>query len=134
MRLKRVLYIALLSCLFSAPATGADAAKTYPMTEAELTELENIFSQLSNRQENQQKLLTEQTARIETLQTQLATSQKEIETSKQSTEALQTSLNEANQSLQESAEEAKRTHDRLERQRDTWAVLAVIAVGTALLI
>lgn len=131
--LKEVLYISLLVFFFSVLGIfSASAATTYQVTDSELTELSEIFSQLSSKQTEQQKLLTEQTKRIEMLQIQLATSQKEIEISKQSTEALQTSLTAANQSLQESAAEAKREHERLERQRDTWALLSVLAIGVAL--
>lgn len=131
--LKEVLYISLLVFFFSVLGIfSASAATTYQVTDSELTELSEIFSQLSSKQKEQQKLLTEQTKRIETLQIQLATSQKEIEISKQSTEALQTSLTAANQSLQESAAEAKREHERLQRQRDTWALLSALAIGVAL--
>lgn len=131
--LKEVLYISLLVFFFSVLGIfSASAATTYQVTDSELTELSEIFSQLSSKQTEQQKLLTEQTKRIEMLQIQLATSQKEIEISKQSTEALQTSLTAANQSLQESAAEAKREHERLERQRDTWALLSALAIGVAL--
>lgn len=131
--LKEVLYISLLVFFFSVLGIfSASAATTYQVTDSELTELSEIFSQLSSKQTEQQKLLTEQTKRIEMLQIQLATSQKEIEISKQSTEALQTSLTAANQSLQESAAEAKREHERLKRQRDTWALLSALAIGVAL--
>lgn len=131
--LKEVLYISLLVFFFSVLGIfSASAATTYQVTDSELTELSEIFSQLSSKQTEQQKLLTEQTKRIEMLQIQLATSQKEIEISKQSTEALQTSLTAANQSLQESAAETKREHERLERQRDTWALLSALAIGVAL--
>lgn len=120
----------LLALLFSAPGTGW-AANQYTMTSQELATLENIFSQLSNRQSEQQRLLTEQTAQIETLQQQLETSRKEIETSKRSTEALQSSLQRANASLQKSAKEQKKEHDRLTRQRNTWAAAAVILIISA---
>ena len=127
MCLKNVFCLSVLLLLFSSPVIGL-AAGTYQMTATEMTQLEDIFSQLSSRQEEQQKLLNEQTERIETLRKQLETSQREIETSKQSTEALQTSLKQANESLKTSAAEAKRTHDRLERQRDTWGAVAVMAL------
>lgn len=115
MRLKRVLYIALLASLFSVPATGSAQEPTYTMTEAELTKLEDIFNRLRTAQ-------TEQAKQIETLRIQLTESETAIRQS-------QTSLQKANQSLQESAEEAKRTHDRLERQRDTWAAAAVLILA-----
>ena len=40
-------------------------------------------------------------------------------------------LKEANQSLAKYASSAKKTKQRLERQRDLWAILAVITVGAA---
>lgn len=130
MRLKRVLYIVLLACLFSVPATGAEAA--YQMAAQEMTQLEDIFSQLSSRQTEQQGLLTKQKEQLTTLSTQLKTSKKEIKSSQQAVETLQTSLDAANQSLQASAAEAKRTQQRIERQRDTWAVVAAIILGISI--
>lgn len=130
MRLKRVLYIALLVFLFSVPVTGADAA--YQMTEQEMIQLEDIFSQLESRQKQQRTLLNQQAEQLMKLNTQLEISQKEIETSKQSTEALQTSLQKANKSLQASAEKEKKEHDLLERQRDMWATAFVLVAIWAL--
>ena len=132
MRLKKVLYIALLVCLFSVPATGADAAMTYQVTAQEMTQLEDIFNQLDSRQKQQQKLLTEQEEQLAKLNTQLKTSQTEIESSRKATVTLQNSLDAANESLQKSAQEAKRTQKRIERQRDTWAVVAAIVLGVSI--
>lgn len=132
MRLKRVLYTVLLVSLFSVPATGADAAMAYRMTAQEMTQLEDIFNQLDSRQKQQQKLLTEQEEQLAKLNTQLKTSQTEIEKSKKATATLQTSLTAANESLQKSADEAKRTQKRIERQRDTWAVVAAIVLGVSI--
>ena len=119
MRLKKVFYIFVLLSLFSVPGTGWAADPMYTVTEQELTQLEGIFNQLKTRQQ-------EQAQQIETLKTQLTQSEQEIKRS-------QDSLNKANQSLQQSAEETKRTHDRLERQRDTWAVVAAIVLGVAVM-
>lgn len=130
MRLRKALYIVLLACLFSVPATGAEAA--YQMTAQEMTQLEDIFSQLSSKQTEQQGLLTEQEEQLAKLNTQLKTSQTEIEKSKKATATLQTSLTAANESLQKSAQEAKRTQKRIERQRDTWAVVAAIVLGVSI--
>ena len=118
MQLKRVLYILLLACCFSVPVTGWAAEPSYTVTETQLTQLETIFRQLKTQQQ-------EQVQQIETLKTQLTASETAIKQS-------QTSLSKANQSLQVSAAEAKRTRDRLERQRNTWAVFAIIAVGAAI--
>lgn len=118
MRIKGILYTLLLACCFSAPVTGWAEEPTYQVTAAQLTQLESIFQQLRTAQ-------TEQAKQIETLRVQLTASETAIRQS-------QDSLQKANQSLQESAEEAKRTHDRLERQRDTWALLSALAIGVAL--
>lgn len=115
MRLKKVFYIFALLSLFSAPVTGWAEEPTYTVTAAQLTQLESIFQQLRTAQ-------TEQAKQIETLRIQLTASENQIRQS-------QTSLQKANQSLQASAEEAKRTHDRLERQRDTWAAAAVLILA-----
>lgn len=130
MHLKKVLSISALLLCFSASGTGW-AADQYTMTAQELGQLETIFSQLSSKQAEQQRLLTEQKTQLETLSTQLTTSQMEIESSRKEVETLQDSLSKANRSLRASAEEQKRAHDRLERQRDTWAVAAVLALGIA---
>ena len=130
MCLKRVLYIALLVFSFLVPGTGADAA--YQMTEQEMIQLEDIFRQLDSRQKQQQMLLNQQAEQLETLNTQLKTSQTEIESSRKAVETLQTSLNMANKSLQASAAAAKSEHDRLERQRDTWALVAVLVLGVSI--
>ncbi len=125
MRLKRVLFIALLASLFSAPVTGVGAA--YQVTEQEMIQLEDIFNQLETKQKQQQALLNQQAVQLETLSTQLKISQTEIESSQKAVETLQTSLDAANESLQRSAAEAKNTQKRIEWQRDTWAVAAIAA-------
>lgn len=102
------------------------------MTAQELETLEDIFSQLSRRQAEQQRLLNQQAEQLTTLNAQLTTSQVEIKSSQQAVETLQTSLDAANQSLQASAAEAKRTQQRIERQRDTWAVVAAIILGISI--
>lgn len=120
MRIKGILYTLLLACCFSPPVTGWAEEPTYQITAAQLTQLESIFQQLRTAQ-------TEQEQQIETLRIQLTESETAIRQS-------QDSLQKANQSLQESAEEAKRTHDRLERQRDTWASMAVLILGVAVMV
>lgn len=112
---KNVLLVSVLALCFSAPVTGWAEEPTYTVTETQLTQLESIFQQLKTQQQQQAQ-------QIKTLKTQLTASENQIRQS-------QTSLQKANQSLQESAEEAKRTHDRLERQRDTWAAAAVLILA-----
>lgn len=132
MHIKKVFYISSLLCLFAVPGTGWASGTTYTMTEQELTELSTIFVQLDSKQKQQQDLLAKQEKQLKMLQEQLKTSNEEISSSQRSVEALKDSLTKANRSLQESAAEAKRKNDRLQRQRDTWAAFAVIAVGAAI--
>ncbi len=119
-----------LSLLLFLPFT-AEAA-SYTVTEEQLTSLETVFSELRNQQMEQKKLLTTQKAQIETLKEQLTSSQKQIENSKRLLNETKTQLAEANKYLQKSAANAKRTKERLERQRDTWAIFAAITVGMAI--
>lgn len=134
MRLKKVFYIFALLSLFSAPVTGWAEEPTYTVTEQELTELSTIFAQLDSRQKQQEALLTQQAEQLTTLRAQLETSKKQISSSQTEMQKLQTSLDAANQSLQESAAAAKREHDRLMRQRDTWASMAVLILGVAVMV
>ena len=114
--------------LFASPlfCGSASAEETYQMTEDQLTQLEEVFDQLKNKQSQQETLLNQQESQIGMLKKQLNESQTAIENSQESMKKLRESLNEANQSLQQSAEEAKRTQKRLERQRNTWAFAAII--------
>lgn len=132
MHIRGILYMLCLACCFSLPVTISAAEPTYQVTEQELTELSTIFAKLDSRQKQQEALLTQQAEQLTTLREQLETSKKQISSSQKEMQKLQTSLVAANQSLQVSAAEAKRTRDRLERQRNTWAVFAIIAVGAAI--
>ena len=125
---KRCCMLSLLFCL-SLPASIS--AAEYMITEEQLTSLEQVFSELRSEQETQQKLLTGQKAQIETLKNQLKTSDEEMKKSAKALNEAETQLAEANQSLAKYADNAKRTKQRLERQRDLWAILAAITVGAA---
>lgn len=117
--------------LFASPlfCGSASAEETYQMTEDQLTQLEEVFDQLKNKQSQQDTLLNQQESQIGMLKKQLNESQTAIENSQESMKKLRESLNEANQSLQQSAEENKRTQKRLERQRNTWAAIAAVFLG-----
>ena len=130
--IKNVLLVSVLALCFSAPVTGWAEEPTYTVTEQELTELSTIFVKLDSKQKQQKELLDQQAEQLTTLQEQLEISKKQINSSQTEMQKLQTSLTAANQSLKESAAEAKRKNDRLERQRDTWALLSVLAIGVAL--
>lgn len=123
-------FLLLFSSLGAATTWAAEP--TYTMTETELTELETIFSRLKTQQEEQKNLLTTQQSQIETLKIQLKTSETQINNSKTQLKTVQEKLNAANKSLAEYASEVKRERQRLERQRDTWAVAAAIALGYAI--
>ena len=116
MHLKKVLYCASLVFLFSCPVTGLAAVpeKTYQISEEQLTRLETVFQNLKVAQNEQEQ-------QIEMLKSQLIESETAIRQS-------ETSLQKANESLKESAAEAKRKNDRLERQRDAWAVIAAACI------
>ena len=127
--LKRFLSVPLLLCALSLPAYAS--AADYTVTEEPLQGLEHVFSELKSEQGTQQKLLTDQKAQIETLKNQLKTSDEEMKKSAKALKEADQRLKEANQSLAKSADNAKRTKQRLERQRDLWAILAAITVGAA---
>lgn len=127
----RLLLLLLPLCLFS-PGYATVTAAEYTVTEEQLTALEQVFSELKTQQEKQKSLLTEQKTQIETLSNQLKESQTQIENSKRLLIETRTQLEEANKSLKQSALSAKETKERLERQRDTWAIFAAITVGMAI--
>ena len=126
MKRQKRFFLSLLfsSCLVLYGSVSAEAA--YTVTEDQLTQLEEVFYQLKNKQSQQETLLNQQESQIGMLKEQLNESQTAIENSQESMKKLRESLNEANQSLQQSAEEAKKTQKRLERQRNTWAFAAII--------
>lgn len=126
----RLLLLLLPLCLFS-PGYATVTAAEYTVTEEQLASLEQVFSELRSEQETQQTLLTGQKAQIETLKNQLKTSDAEMKKSAKALKEADQRLKEANQSLAKYADSAKRTKQRLERQRDLWAILATITVGAA---
>ena len=121
----------IFSLLFALSLPVSILAANYTVTEEQLTSLEQVFSELKTEQETQQKLLTGQKAQIETLKAQLKTSDEEMKKSAKALKEADQRLKEANQSLAKYADNAKRTKQRLERQRDLWAILAAITVGAA---
>ena len=121
----------IFSLLFALSLPAYASAADYTVTEEQLTSLEQVFSELKTEQETQQKLLTGQKAQIETLKDQLRTSDEEMKKSGKALKKADQRLKEANQSLAKYAGSAKKTKQRLERQRDLWAILAAITVGAA---
>ena len=115
MKLGRKSFFALALLLFlSLPGTGHAA---YQITETQLAELTQVFSELRTQQTMQQE-------QIEKLRTQLVQSETSMRTS-------ETQLAEANSFLKESADRNRRTEARLERQRNTWAIVAGLIAGWA---
>ena len=130
-RQKRFWLSLLLSLLLLFFGSGC-AEAAYTVTDQQLTQLEEVFYQLKNKQSQQETLLNQQESQIGMLKKQLNESQTAIENSQESMKKLRESLNEANQSLQQSEEENKRAQKRLERQRNIWAVIAAVTVGAAI--
>ena len=117
--------------LFALSLPVSISAADYTVTEDQLTSLEQVFSELRTQQQTQEKLLTTQRNQIEELKNQLKTSDAEMKKSAKALKEADQRLKEANQSLEKYADNAKRTKQRLERQRDLWAIFAAITVGAA---
>ncbi len=115
------------------------AERTYPVREAELTQLARDLEQLSRVNDGQR-------TRLIGLQEALQRSEEKLRASEKSSEELgrrlerlsgeltgrQNSLENANRLLQAYEREAQRTKKRLERQRDlAWALAILAALAAA---
>ncbi len=125
-----LLLVLLLGC------TSASAQeRMYEITEAELTQLEENLSELSNVNEGQREKLWNLQEMLKASETRLEASERNSRMlsvkldwlSKELTEQT-SSLENANRLLQEYEEEERRTKRRIERQRNIAYVLAAIAV------
>lgn len=121
----------LVSALFCWAPT-CSAAETYQVTEDQLTTLEQTFSQLKQKQIEQEALLTLQKNQIETLKKQLMESQTAMNSSQDSLTALNISLTKANESFQKYVEEQEAEKNRLRQQRTIWTAVAALAAGYVL--
>ena len=109
--------------------------RMYEITEAELTQLEENLSELSNVNEGQREKLWNLQELLKASETRLEASERNSRMpsvkldwlSKELTEQT-SSLENANRLLQEYEEEERRTKRRIERQRNIAYVLAAIAV------
>lgn len=130
---KRLLLSAFLSLLFFFPSFSSSAAgETYQVTEAQLTKLEQTFSQLKQKQTEQETLLEKQKNQIEMLKKQLSASQTAMNSSQDSLTALNISLTKANESFQKYVEEQEAEKNRLRQQRTIWTAVAALAAGYVL--
>ncbi len=115
----------LLLLLFPSCTPAYAAAGTYQITAAELTQLEANLSRLEANSKSKQALLTEQSEQLRKLNEQLA---KSLRLNAETSQSLQT----AEESLREYEAEAKRKAAIKDRQRNTWAALAIGALAWAL--
>ncbi len=111
----------LLFCLFLPSCYPPAYAKTYQMTETELTTLERHLETLAQNSKSKEESL-------QTLQKQLQTASERLQTLSTSNEKMQNSLKAAEESLRKYEAEAKRKAAIKDRQRNTWAAVAVGAL------
>lgn len=125
---KKLLFSAfalLLFCLFLPSCYPPIAfAKTYTITEAELTQLEQNLAQLQASSESKQKQLQNQSENLKKLEERLTLSLKQ-------NEETQNSLANAEAYLKQYEAEMKHKQAVKERQRNVWMVFAGIATAWA---
>ncbi len=125
-----LLLVLLLGC------TSASAQeRMYEITEAELTQLEENLSELSNVNEGQREKLWNLQEMLKASETRLEASERnsrmlsvKLDWLSKELTAQTSSLENANRLLQEYEEEERRTKRRIERQRNIAYVLAAVAV------
>ena len=125
----------LLSALLSGCSSASAQERTYEVTEAELTRLEQNLDELATVNGEQREKLTSLRERLKTSEARLEASERKSQMlgvkldwlSKELTEQA-SSLENANLLLQEYEREERRTRSRLERQRNIGYALAAIAV------
>lgn len=96
-------------------------AMTYQVTEQELATLERNLETLAENSKTKEESL-------KTLQAQLATANAQLKLLSSSNEAMASSLQKAEASLQEYEKEQKHKEAVKNRQRNTWAAVAIGAV------
>ena len=116
----------LLLLLLFPSCTPAYASETkYTITAAELTQLEMNLSRLEENSKHKQTLLENQSEQLKKLNAQLVQS---LRLNEETRNSLQT----AEESLREYEAEAKRKAAIKDRQRNTWAALAIGALAWAI--
>ena len=138
---KKLFTFVLLFCLSVLPAAGYCSDAVYPITETELTRLDQIFNQLSSNNQqllqqlaaskldletSRQQLLTYQ-KELEALQTQLTQLRNELGTAKTQLEAAQNSLQRANESFEQYNKEVQLQIKSLKWQRNALAIATLAA-------
>lgn len=117
--------------VFSASATCSASEMpepTYTITETELTTLENNISTLKSINTRLQVDLKVQSQEATLLRKQLDELKKELEQLRSLSQTQESSLTNANKLLAEYATEAKRERLRIKAQRNTWEVVACLAI------
>ena len=118
--------------LFSAQATCSASTKlpepTYQITESELTTLENNLAQLSSINTRLQLDLKVQSDEATALKLEVTELKKQLEQLRSQSVKQEDSLATANKLLEQYATEAKRERLRIKAQRNTWEVIACLAI------
>ena len=113
-------FVLLLFCLLL-PSHSPAYAMTYQVTEQELATLERNLETLAENSKTKEESL-------KTLQAQLAIANERLKLLSSSNEAMASSLQRAETSLQEYEKEQKHKEAVKNRQRNTWAAVAIGAV------
>lgn len=115
--------LSLLLCLALLVALpGYGLAAEYTITEQELTELDQIFDQLQNNNNQLSTDLATSKVDLQKVQSQLLLLKDESTKAKQELLIAQSLLNAANQSLEKSEREERAKQRTLKWQRDLWFV------------
>ena len=118
-------FVLLLFCLFLPSCYPPIAfAKTYTITEAELTQLETNLQTLKSHNQERQKALTEQASLLNRQQSEIEKLQTEIKASKAANEETRKSLEKANKYLSELEQEQKNKLRVKTRQRNLWIAIS----------
>ena len=117
--------LALFCLLLPSCYPPVACAKTYQITEQELTQLEQNLAQLEQNSKSKQALLQTQSEKLKKLEGLLNQSLKQ-------NEETQNSLANAEASLQAYEKEMKHKQAVKERQRNMWIVFAGIATAWAI--
>ena len=139
-----LLVLSLLFCFWlfagsaTASASGTPDPQTVTVEVSELTRLDNIFSQLSQRNGKLQNELTDSRTELLKSQEALKKAQQELKqlqlqiaTLKALSVNQENSLQKVNESFKQYAEEQKRTRLRIKAQRNFWECFAAAAVIVA---
>jgi peptidoglycan hydrolase CwlO-like protein len=136
--LKLLLFAACFFAFYLHSSGVCSAEKTYQITEAELTQLEQNFkrqetviARLSDTLKTLRLTETEARAQLEAALSGLEKTRSELTLLREGLKNSQNSLRKANLSLQEYGQEMKRKTRRLKAQRNIWFVGCALALGLA---